>query len=156
MKITETTPTLEGPHGKAWEKDLESMRKKYPDIQDTTVKAYVVEAAWAHPFWKHYFIGVISFADVEGIEPAEIRLEGATHEIIVVALNPDEIPTVDDNDAFLTPINFTGQFKATTDEAASELLKFTVYEILNGILSPDTDFTCCWVQRFNETEVVCH
>lgn len=145
MKITELEPTIEGRYGKAWV----MMTGKMHD-EDTTVKGFVVEASWAHPLWKHYNISIISLAEVEGVRSAEIRLPNATHEVFVIALNPDHIPEVDKVNHILTPINFTGQFIADSDEQAMLILDDTVTDVINGTLSPDTDFRSMWRLRFPE------
>jgi hypothetical protein len=87
------------------------------------------------------------------VPPATIHQPGATHEICVTALHPDRRPTLNGSIYPLTPINFAGQFIASSDEDASQRTEAEVVEVINGVLSPDTDFIGMWIQRFGDSNI---
>lgn len=149
-------PSLVGNHGRAWELNLPAIREENRKT-DTTVAGWIVFAPWAHLAWSYYGICVIHLRDVPGVEPAHVSLPNATHEILVMALDPSRVPDLKrPGSTGLRPLNFVGQWIETgaTDEerdnAAAERLRLTVGEILAGQLSPDTDFTNQWVARFGD------
>jgi len=153
ITIHECKPDLEGPHGKAWKMDDQLLYKRHPNsslAKETTVCGYIVEAVWAHPLWKYYSVNCVSLKNIPGLSPAIIRMPGATHEIMVYALNPNYVPTIDDFIHILHPCNFAGQWYAASDEIAAQKVEETVKEIINGGLSPDTDFIRDWVKRFGD------
>ncbi len=149
--IKEVAPDIKGPMGCAWISDIEGMKKNHPDgpPKELTVASYIVQAAWAHPLWSNYATACVSLHDIEGVPPARILLEGATHEVLVVALDPSKEVYLDEYYSVLTPLNFAGQFKAVDDAEAKQRTLNAVLEVLNGTLSPDTDFISQWVQRFS-------
>ena len=144
-------PDLVGPHGKAWKQDFDSFRKLHPGLgPDGSVCVWIVSAPWAHPVWHSYLIVCLFLRDVPGVPPAKVAMAGATHEVIVAALDPEQkrIP-LNDYPKMLKPLNFAGQWIAASDEAAAAKIEATVLEIVNGTLSPDTDFLREWVKRFS-------
>lgn len=72
-----------------------------------------------HPLWNHYKVICISLKEDDDLPPPYKQFPEATHELIVVALDRDKQPTYDDPDSyrFLTPVNYTYQFKATGEQA---------------------------------------
>lgn len=153
MKTIENTkPDLVGTMGQAWLPDLEAIGRKYPDgpPADLTVGCWYVRAPWSHPMWSNYMIVCLALREVEGMPPLHVYLKGATHEIDVVALDPDHQVDLEDRARMLTPINFMGQFIAESDEAARLRVEASVKEVINGILSPDTDFMSMWVSRYGD------
>lgn len=150
----DTKPDMEGPHGRAWKNDIEAMARRYPDgpPASTTVASWIVEAPWAHPAWHSYMIACVHLRDTPGMDPPKIYRQGATHEIFVIALNPRHKRAIDDYAKMLTPVNFAAQFvQAGGDESARDRIAATVREILDGKLSPDTDFRRQWVARFGDS-----
>lgn len=119
----------------------------------TSVDGWIVQAPYAHPVWHSYWVACVTLRDVEGLPPAVIHRPGATHEIIVYALNPEKPTTIDEPVHFLTPSNFVGQFTAWSDEAAREIIGRVVRDIIDGILNPDTDFRSIWIARFGDWRV---
>lgn len=148
-------PDFEGPFGKAWLQDVESFKKRHPtQIMECSLDAYLIYAPSYHFVWHSYAVVCVSLKDVPGTHPAKINLEGATHEIFVVALNPDFKVPLNDYIHQLLPINFTAQFIAENDEQANERVKAAVMEILNGTLSPDTDYMYRWIERFGNSNFI--
>lgn len=147
-------PDREAANGKAWRMDTEAIRLKYcvNPGEDATIAQWVVECRWAHPFWHNYWIAIIHLRPTKQMPEPKINLPGATHEIWVFALNPLETPSLDNNwPILLSPGNFIGQFIASTDIDAEQTLENTVQDIIDGKLSPDTDFRHEWVRRFSDS-----
>lgn len=163
MDKIDIAPTLTGRAGRAWEIDMEKARamaaRLRPDAtkNDTTVGCFCAEAPYAHPIWHSYMIGIYHLRPLEGIPAAKINLPGATHELIVVALNP-ELPRTpfvagEEFPKFLTPINFCAQIICPDDAAAHALLKGAVQDVIDGKLNPDTDYIRHWMQRFGSNMI---
>jgi hypothetical protein len=154
MKATQDNASLIGLMGMAWKVDIPEVAKKFPEgaPADLTVCAFYVNAAYAHPVWPNYYIGCVKLKHVDGFPDAVIHLEGATHEIFVIALDPDVEMEIDGAPAMLTPINFAGQFIATNEEAYSRTEQ-AVRDVIDGRLSPDTDFMSQWIARFSDSNV---
>lgn len=115
---------------------------------------WVIDAPWAHPLWSQYVVLLYDLTTVqEGVEMPKVVLEGATHEFMVYAVDPDA-KIEKDTDAWelgksgqlrlLQPANYGYQFKAETNEAAEGRIQGLVDQILAQTLSPDTDFRSWW------------
>jgi len=145
-------PAKQGEHGKAWRLDIAALRRKHGKVGGE-LGGWIVEAPWAHPMWHSYVIAVIHLRPIAGFPPAVIRLQGATHEVILFALDPSHTPTLDNFPKFLSPSNFVGQWIAESDEAAVAKMDACVDEIIAGRLSPDTDFRHEWIARFSASNM---
>lgn len=119
----------------------------------------ITAPAW-HPLWSQYSLSVVSLADIPGTPPAIKKFPGATHELLVMALNPDHGPydahTVrSDTLHHLTPINIAEQF-TTTDTQAQQLATLCVRAVVDGRLNPETAdaperIRASWSQAIEET-----
>src|SRR5574340_355778 len=121
---TSKKPDLQGRFGKAWKQDEKSSIKRNPDFKpqsESTLIGWIVYGPSYHPLWDYYYIGCVFLKDIEGMPPAIIHLEGATHEVFVIALNPDHTPALNDGLYMLTPINFSAQFISTDEEALKKM-----------------------------------
>lgn len=145
-------PTKQGHAGKAWRMDIEAMRAFY-GRQGAEICSWIVEAAWAHPMWHSYMISVVHLRPVDELGPATINLPGATHEVMLYALDPEHTPKLDRRPMFLIPSNFHGQWIAESDEAAAAKVEACVDDIIAGRLSPDTDFRRDWIARFSASNM---
>lgn len=152
-----TEPTLRGKHGNAWLVDLEAISRRRGTVNDprnaVSLPCWIASAAYAHPMWSHYAIMCIALRDVPGLPPAKVNLEGATHEVMVFAMVPDQAPAVDDMPKLLHPGNFIGQFIAPDDMAAAARVQQAVQDVIDGTLNPDTDFRRLWVERFSASNL---
>lgn len=153
-----TTPDLDGAFGRAWVHDIDGTLARHGNPRSTvprdlTVAAWIVCAPYAHPFWSHYSVICVSLRDVPGCQPPVIRMAGATHEVIVHALNPEHEPAIDDYPRLLLPPNFVGQFIEPSDEAARERIRQTVQDVIDAKLNPDTDYTRHWIHRFSDSNI---
>ena len=148
-KIT-TPPTLKGQYGQAWKLDLSTTKNKR---EHATLAMWLIEAPNAHPAWHSYLIAMVHLRPMNGYE-TKFYKKDATHELWVFALNPDKnrqdiIDCVDNGSKqLLMPRNYGGQFIEITDELAIERIENTVKEIVEGKLSPDTDYMSEWIKRY--------
>lgn len=149
-----TAPTIEDTHGKAWAVDIDRCYRELNTERaaGADLGSWLVEAPWAHPFWHSYWINLIHLRPIPAItREVRVYLEGATHEIWVMALDPDapRQPQLDSGRMqTLQPINFSAQFIEPTDADALKRVEDAVREICAGRLSPDTDFIHAWGAKF--------
>jgi hypothetical protein len=152
MKKIEQMSDRESKYGKAWRINLQKARA-HLGVQkgdDGAVCSWVVEAPWAHPFWCNYWICCINLRPCTRLKVPLIKLQGATHEVFVFALDPEVVPDLlKPGNTRLSPMNFAGQWVAGSDLDAEEKIEQTVDLILAGKLSPDTDFLQQWVGLFS-------
>lgn len=158
LRLTETTtPTMRGKLGNAWLIDMQAISQRRGLVNDpraaVTLPSWIASAAYAHPLWSHYAILCVALRDVPGVPKAKVNLEGATHEVMVFALDPDHKPAVDDFPRPLQPANFIGQFVATDDLSAAAYVQDAVRDVIDGILNPDTDYRRHWVYRFSASNL---
>ena len=158
-------PAMEANGTKAWRQDMETIRKLcraecerrgMPPQGDATLAMWLIEAPWANIAWHSYFLLVIHLRPVENLPPPRMYLKGATHEVILFAMDPDYAPeSLGDNFAvhILNPANFAAQFAAAGDGEAVAKVEECVREIVAGVLSPDTDYTQQWIRRFNASMI---
>lgn len=142
---TDKIPDLAGMHGTAWllDKSFDSR----PDVQ-ATIESWIVSAVYAHPFWSHYMVTCIHLRDIDGTKPANKVFDEATHEVLVVALDPEKPYPLNAAPNIMKPINYAGQWIALNDEEARATVEDCVKGIINGTLSPDTDFRSQWDALF--------
>lgn len=135
-----------GPHGTAVELDINT---DLPGA-DTTVTWWLLTGTW-HPLWPQFVISVVNLRDLPDRPPAKLHFPGATHELLVVALNPgDQRTPTRHNPAtltagglravggFLQPVDAVHQFTAT-DKEMTELADLAARACVDGILTPSTD-----------------
>jgi hypothetical protein len=127
-----------------------------PD-QDATIGAWIIHVPGAHILWDHWMVSVVHLRPLEGVKPALKRCPEATHEFMILALNPEErLPSslVVGNEfqvRYLTPIDVVEQFTAADDATADRILEDAVYAIVNGFASPDQDFRSWWHRAIADT-----
>jgi hypothetical protein len=148
-------PRIIGKSGLAWPVDLDlayqRLGKSRADAAD--VASWLVEAPWAHPVWHSYWINLAHLRELPNYPRPKIYIAGATHEILVHALNPNmDRQTMIETGAMhaLHPANFAAQFIEATDDGAIERIRGTVEMICDSKLSPDTDFRQSWVMLFGD------
>lgn len=151
-------PTLTGAHGRAWTCDLDAARRMcgVAAEQDAMLASWVIEARWAHPFWHSYSLMVYHLRPLPDARPTKFYLAGATHEVLLYALNPEEPrePAIKGGPHdWLHPCNFAAQFIAADDAAAAARIEAAVTRIVNGTLSPDTDYIRHWMHLFGDNMV---
>lgn len=148
-------PTLSMPRGKAWRLDLRIVRANNPPRkEDAAVDVWLVEAPWAHPAWHSYLITLIHLRPIEGTPPPVLLREFVSHEILVLALEPQGdrdrllVEGTGQHCRVLSPQNYAGQFTEIEDALAQARVRYAVEQICTGNLSPDSDFRAQWVALF--------
>lgn len=119
-------------------------RDNYAEHSPATLDSWVIDAPMWHPLWSQYFLGVITLAPVPGVRPAHKDRPDATHELMVMTLNPERGPYdasavgAPGSLGFLTPGNIAEQFRVAADDHAVELAGLCVKAVVIGLLSPET------------------
>lgn len=108
----------EGPYGK-WQRIGWKPDGQYGEA---TIGCYVLRLPHAHPFWKHYLMIGIHLRPIEDVPEAELDFEGATHQISVMALDPNFDPSPPWH--YLQPGNVQFQVKSTDEEVVKLLETF--------------------------------
>lgn len=111
-----------------------------------TLSSYLVHCPNLHAFWSYWWVSLIHLREVEGIQPAVRDFENAEHEISVYAQNPEIEPDPDSMKtvAVLLPVDVTEQVHGLTDGEAVDVLQMLVERVIDGSLSPDSDFRRFW------------
>ena len=133
--------TVEGVAGSAVELHI-------PDVPMAmqTVTHWLITAPVYHPLWSQYVLACVRLDNVPGFKPPRLQFQGATHELIVMALAPGPGPYDEGRMAeywrsgdlpFLTPINIVEQFEATDDEMRL-LCQYAAMAVVHGWLNPET------------------
>lgn len=110
-----------------------------------TVCQWLLTHPQGHPLWSQYLMAVVRLTDNPDFPPPSRQFPGATHELLLVALNPDKGPyTPDTMDRFidtglpyLTPVNIAHQIEGTDDEAR-KLAAYAAFGVTVGALWPET------------------
>lgn len=149
-------PDVDG-HAKAW-------RIKSPSApawqNEGCAAAWLLHVPWAHPLWSFYVLQTIALRSIEAEDrPPVLQFPGASHEMLVSALNPD-MPLADIDDwngpgtppmAYLEPFDQCVQFIVADDAQAELVSDLVVRAIVEGNLSPDSDFRGLWRETIANT-----
>lgn len=150
--IPTAPPTHEGPAARAWRM---SSTVEGDARSDVNVAAWIMHAPGSHPWWPWYGVATIALREVEGFPPPVIAYPGATHELMVVACNPDEpLPDVPDGIgtlSHLTPVDQAVQVILPDDARAEELTTLAVRAVCDGLLVPDQDHRARWATVLAQT-----
>lgn len=131
---------LEGPCGQALKLDTSGMANN-----EETVCSWLISAPVFHPMWSQYALLVVRLRDLPGWPPPHRQFPGATHELLVVTLNPEHGPYdagmvskyAAGNLPVLTPVNVAHQIEGT-DEEAEKLAYYGAWGICAGHLEPES------------------
>ena len=114
---------------------------------ESTVCWWLLTGSW-HPLWSQFILSVVHLRQIEGMKEPLLQFPGATHEMLVFALNPGEPPREHLADlletkgiasvGYLEPIDVVHQFEAT-DEEMVDIADWCAFGCVNGILTPSTD-----------------
>jgi hypothetical protein len=131
-----------GPYGTAVELSLDGPRA------GQTVCHWLLTAPAFHPLWSQYVLCCVRLDDVPGFPPPHRKFPGATHEFIVVALDPTHGPYDVAKMAgyaerggglpFLTPVNIAEQFTATDYEMRQVCALAASAVVMHAALNPET------------------
>lgn len=125
--------TLRGPCGEAIEVLITAH-----DVPDTTatLATWLLDVPGQSPAWTYYVISVIHLRPIPGVRPADIRVPGATHELLLIALDPagGHDPADCSDWRYLTPVNAVEQLELPNDSSAVELAELAAKAVLAGVL----------------------
>lgn len=108
-----------------------------PEIRDweATVALWFFDCPSQSPAWHNYMLGAVHLRPIEGVKPPVINVPGATHEVLLAALDPRREPTSDVRTwELLHPLNVCEQVELPDDEAARELLFKCAMAVVVGVL----------------------
>jgi hypothetical protein len=126
--------------------------------QEATLKAWLLHCPGQSAAWSDYMLGVIHLRPVVGQSRAPRKdAPGATHEFILVALDPRHNPRPDDLASLkpLTPINLRVQIGKVDDELAVRIARAMAEAAVAGeiavepALSGVERFERAWVRFIN-------
>lgn len=106
-----------------------------PDWQ-ATLGLWFLTCPGQSPGWENYVLSVIHLRPIDGVPPAHIRVAGATHEVMVVAIDPEYSPVPTDPSSwhFLWPLNVEEQVHLPNDQAAKQLIEDSARAVTIGVL----------------------
>lgn len=152
---------VSGPYGKA---EWIPFDRTDPRAAET-VTSYLVTAPGYHPAWDRYLLLVVRLRDdVPGFPPPIRQFDGATHELTIMALNPDgqyirdkvtECMANGSGLRFLEPQSLSLQFIAT-DEEMDDLAEWACIGICQMAMSPEkvhnyADHKSMWLGSMTKT-----
>lgn len=109
-----------GPYGTA-RRIPQARLKRRPSTLDT----WLIDAPYWHPWWSQYVLVPSTLADLPEHPPAVRHRDGTTHEITVLALDPDHPTSVQrlliDPLHYMEPASVCEQFVALEDRQAVEI-----------------------------------
>lgn len=148
-------PTLVGRGGRAWEM-LYNLKPTDPSDWGATLSSWFLNMPGAHPFWSWWLLSSIHLRPIEGCRPPVIRTPGASHEFLIIALNPKfPSPNVDQDVPetlhYLTPFDLEHQVVGIDDAQAKHITMLMVRACVDGRMSPDQDFRSRWQAMLNTT-----
>lgn len=147
-------PDYQGVYGQAWQ--FRGELKDEAWRVDRWCGTWLVRCPGAHPFWSFHTIQAISLAEhPEQPNPPFLRFPGATHELMVLALNPEHDagidPDVMESMKWMVPPDFAGQAILPSDAHAKELVEFAARACCDGVIVPDSDFRAHWQGMLDRT-----
>ena len=146
--------------GRAWRIDTAPGARREP-AHVAGLRSYLLNGPW-HPAWSWWLIGCVHLRPIEGVPPAHLTYPEAEYELQILSLNPDRPVNVDEAEAtgdwgdksipkFLTPPDLVYQFHGVTDAQAGQIADSVLRAIVDGGMSPDSDFRSSWVQLLDNT-----
>lgn len=132
---TRTGQVVVGAAGNGTEILLEWEPGDKPDVS-ATVAMWFLDCPGQSPAWRHYNLTIIHLRPIPGVKPAHISRPGASHEVMLVALDPDKHPVAHDAATwgFLRPLNYVGQLHVRSDDEAKEVLDTLAHGVAHGTL----------------------
>jgi hypothetical protein len=138
---------FDNPPNRAWEIDFSEDAKTVADW-DATVAMWLIHAPGQSPVWNRYVVSCVHLRDIPGqSKPAKKTFSAATHEIMIIACNPDmgdvavegfrrrqDELRAEGKGWFLTPFNYVGQFEIAEDMTAKDLTALLVRSIVDNHL----------------------
>jgi len=97
---------------------------------------WFIDAPHQSPAWRHYMLSAIHLRAIDGVKPAHLRQPGATHEFMMMAMDPGKNPDPlnPESWSYLRPHNLAEQVELRDDSAAIMLLDQCATNIAEGRL----------------------
>lgn len=101
-----------------------------------SIGTWFIEAPGQSPAWRHFVLSAIHLRLIEGVKPPVIREAGATHEFMMLALDPAKNPEPLNPTtwSFLLPFNLEEQVTVYSDAAAAQILDLCASNVAHGHL----------------------
>lgn len=140
-------PDFTGRLGKAWTLPVVPSMIVAPE-QAATLALVFLDLPPVHPLWPRYLLCGIHLRDVKGqSKPPTKRTPNATHELMLIALNPEKGEYTPENvsekllagGCYLTPINIVEQVEDLTDAQFLELVPLITRALCDGFLAAEPD-----------------
>lgn len=119
------------------------------------LRAVLLHRPDAHPIWHTYMLSIVHLRPISEAPPAILRFSDSSHEIAILALDPDcsPYPHVARSVRPLMPPNLAHQIRGRTDQTALTLFGAFVTALSSGELNPDTDACSSqieWLERWGK------
>jgi len=126
---------IRGPAGHAERIPIETFTG-LPDAVTATLGSWLIFLPGQIAAWSHYQLSVINLRPIPGVAPAIKNYPEAEYEMLMVALNPEVNPNINNLETFqiLTPANWVNQFRSVTDDHAVLVLEGMVDLLVKGDL----------------------
>jgi hypothetical protein len=108
----------------------------------------------AHPWWSWYAIAGVSLREQEGTPAPVLRFPSATHEFMVLALDPGKpLPQIRnwEGASYLKPFDLVHQVELPGDEQAQEIVDLIVRRAVCDGMSLDEDNRARWQRSLDTT-----
>lgn len=134
MKVTEGE-RLDGPYGTAV-RVLVELEEDEPQDWTATCASWFFICPGQSPACDRYALSIIHLRPIEGVKDAAVTVPGATHEVMLHALDPKTEPVPTDPMSWrrLHPINVLEQIELPDDAAAVDLARGCARAVLAGVL----------------------
>jgi hypothetical protein len=128
-----------------------------PD-EGATLALWIVNGPF-HPMWRWWQLAIVHLRPIPGVKPATLKRDGASHEVMILSLDPKREPDIDALDrgdystfpGYLTPPDLVYQVVGLDDEQAVTLAEHMIEAIVAGRLAPDSDFRERWHHALDQT-----
>ena len=141
-------PDFEGVAGCAWDLIRISGGVVTDLAQTAGLASWVINCPLAHPAWDSYLLGVVHLRDIPGTPEPARHYPGAQYELMISAIDPEAHPAPDPEHErtfkLLAPPNVVEQFHGITDSQAAFIGRQAARAIVEGRISPDSDFQRAW------------
>lgn len=128
-------------------------QRERPD-HDASLSAWLVCCPGAHAFWEWWTCGVYHLRPIEGqSKPATLNFPGASHEFMFAAIDPTggPPPLTGGRFSLLMPLDLVHQVTGIDDKTAGHILDLSIAAIMQGTMSPDSDYAERWAKLLDGT-----
>lgn len=146
-------PDFSGSHGRAWAMQLKEVERTSTGLGD-----WLIEDTVTHPFWNYHVAALVHLRPLAGVAPAVITRHRASHEFMLMALDPKFENEYDPTDLntivghIMTPPDYVGQLVLPSDQRAITVCQFAIQKCVNGELPADADYRAAWDSHFADQE----